>query len=111
MTLLSVSLAPIAIGLVLLAAIGAVAVGYLVHMRFLRAQVERALAERSYRLALSCPPSEPATQPSAAPVKALGLSFGLPSASRLRAVAAARSQRPFTTADERELRTVAGGGR
>jgi len=108
MTLLSVSSAPIVIGLIVLFAV--LAVGYLAHIRLLRAQVDRALDERSSRLALSRPPSDAEARPSAAPARALGLGFGLPRAPRLRP-ATARSQRQFTTADDRELRTVVAGSR
>jgi len=110
MTLLSVETAPIVIGLVLLAAVAAVVVGYVVHMRVLRAQVDRALRERSMRYAASCPSSEPDTRPAPTPARSFGLAFGLPKAAGLSLVAAA-SQRHFASADDPELRTVAGGGR
>jgi len=58
-TLFAVSFAAVGIGLVFLAAIVAVAVGYVVHMRLLRQQIARAQGERRLALAAS---SQPASQ-------------------------------------------------
>ena len=108
MTLFAANIAAIGIGLVFLAAIVAVAAGYLLHMRLLGSQVARAQRERTLALAASRQTSGLAPAVSA-PQLAMPV-IDSATAGRLR-TAEARPQRRTSGAADRTPAVAASPGR
>ena len=108
MTLFAANIAAIGIGLVFLAAIVAVAAGYLLHMRLLGSQVARAQHERMLALAASRQISGQAPVASA-PQPAMPV-IDSATAERLR-TAEARPQRRTSSAADRTPAVAASPGR
>lgn len=107
MTLFAVSFAAVGIGLVFLAAIVAVAVGYVMHTRLLAQQIARVQSERRLTLAASC---QPASQvPVEAPQPAVPV-LDFVTVARLRA-AEARPEQGTARAAEQEPAVAASSGR